>query len=55
MSSTVFHRESMCILWRVTRLAASDAADNDTNAWVMVEFDIHFQIEKAGTQVMIPG
>lgn len=51
----VGYRESCCILWRISRLAASDGADNDTNAWVLVEFDIHFQIEKQGTQLMIPA
>ncbi len=41
--------ESAVILWKITRLAASDAADTDTNACTLVEFDIHYQIEKRGT------
>lgn len=51
----VGYRESCCILWRITRLAASDAADNDTNDWVLVEFDIHYQLDKLGTVPMIPA
>lgn len=47
-------RESCCILWRITRLAGSDALDNDTTDWVLAEFDIHFQIEKLGTITEIP-
>lgn len=48
-------RESCCILWRITRLAASDAADNDTTAWVLAEFDIHYQINKLGTVTPMPA
>lgn len=48
------YRESCCILWRITRLAGSDGADNDTNAWVLAEFDIHYQHKKAGTVTIIP-
>jgi hypothetical protein len=42
-------KESCIILWRLSRLAASDAADDDTNACLLLEFDIHFQIQKTGT------
>lgn len=42
-------RESCVILWRITRLAASDAADTDGNNCALLEFDIHYQIEKEGT------
>lgn len=41
--------ESAIIMWRLSRLANSDAADDDTNACLLMEFDIHFQLEKAGT------
>lgn len=41
--------ESRVVLWQVWRLAASDAADDDVNDCLLLEFDIHFQIEKTGT------
>lgn len=47
-------KESAIILWRLTRLALSDAADDDTNACLLLEFDIHFQIEKTGTVSEFP-
>ena len=40
---------SCCILWRITRLANTDAADDDTNACVLQEFDIHYQSNDHGT------
>jgi len=49
------HKESAIILWRVSRLASSDAADDDTNACLLLEFDLHFQIEKAGTVPEYPA
>ena len=49
------YRESCMIMWRITRLASSDAADDDTNAIVLAEFDFHYQIEKAGTRSRTPG
>jgi len=49
------HRESCVILWRLSRLAASDTADTDTKACVLMEFDIHFQTEKAGTPNELPS
>jgi hypothetical protein len=33
---------SSVVMWRITRLAASDAADTDINAIVLLEFDIHY-------------
>jgi hypothetical protein len=43
------YRESCIILWQVWRLAASDAADNDTNDCLLMEFDIHYEIDKPGS------
>ncbi len=48
-------RESCIILWRLSRLAASDAADDDTGAWYLGEFDIHYRVGKPGTIHEIPG
>ena len=48
------YRGSACILWRITRMAASDAADDDTNAAILLEFDIHYQIDKGGSDTEIP-
>jgi hypothetical protein len=47
--------ESAVIMWRITRLAATDAADTDTSAAVLLEFDIHYQSNKLGTQEEIPS
>jgi hypothetical protein len=47
--------ESGILLWQVWRLANSDAADNDTNAALLMEFDIHFQVGKPGTPDEIPA
>lgn len=49
------YRESSMIMWRITRLAASDVADDDTNALILAEFDIHYQVEKRGTRTPTPG
>lgn len=43
------YRESTIILWKVSRLADSDAADTDTNDCLLLEFDFHYQINKTGT------
>lgn len=43
------YRWSAIILWRVTRLASSDGADNDTNAANLLEFDIHYQSDGRGS------
>ena len=48
-------RESAVILWRISRLAASDPLDDDGAACEMLEFDIHHQINKWGTIVEYPG
>jgi hypothetical protein len=40
---------SCIILWRVDRLANSDAADTETNAVALIEFDIHYQLNRNGT------
>jgi len=41
---------SCCIMWRITRLAASDAADNDLANCALLEFDIHFEIDTVGSR-----
>lgn len=46
--------ESSIILWRLSRLASSDAADDDAGAWYLAEFDIHYQINKNGTTDELP-
>lgn len=43
------YTESSVILWKVSRLASSDGADDDTNACFLLEFDIHFEVIKRGT------
>lgn len=48
------YKESCCIVWRISRLANSDADDTDTSAIVLVEFDIHYQRNKDGTPQEIP-
>jgi hypothetical protein len=47
-------RESAIILWRISRLASSDAVDDDTNDCFLMEFDIHYQSNKDGTTVEFP-
>lgn len=49
------YRESTVVTWRITRLAASDVLDDDTNACILAEFDIHYQIDKTGTATEIPA
>jgi hypothetical protein len=48
------HTESCVILWRLTRLASSDAADTDTNIASLVSIDCHYQKNKAGTDPEYP-
>lgn len=48
-------KESCIIHWMVFRLANSDAADDDTNAAVLLEFDIHWQRVKGGTVAEYPS
>ena len=42
-------RASTIILWKISRLAASDAADDDTNDCLLMEFDFHYQTWRPGT------
>ena len=44
------YKLSTCLLWRLSRLALSDAADNDTNNCVLIEFDIHLQLDAPGSE-----
>jgi hypothetical protein len=48
------YRESCCILWRISRLGASDAADTHDQLVALVEFDIHHVKAKYGTEFEIP-
>jgi hypothetical protein len=48
------YTESCAILWKITRLAASDGLDTDTNDCELLEFDIHYQSNKTGTVSEIP-
>lgn len=43
------YTEGACIIWKITRLANTDALDTDTNACALLEFDIHYQVGKSGT------
>lgn len=43
------HKESAIIVWKISRLANTDALDTDTNACVLTEFDLHYQVGKSGT------
>jgi hypothetical protein len=44
------HTSSAMILWRVSRLANTDAADNDTNSCLLMEFDFHYRVGSFGTR-----
>lgn len=46
---------STCVLWRLSRLANSDGADTDTNLCVLMELDIHYEIDKMGSPTEIPA
>jgi hypothetical protein len=48
------YKESAVILWRITRLANSDAADNHTAVVELLSVDLHYQKEKAGTELEYP-
>lgn len=37
------------ILWKITRLANTDALDDDITPWALLEFDLHYQINRLGT------
>lgn len=41
-------RESAIILWQLSRLAGTDVLDNDGGI-TLLEFDIHYQVQKQGT------
>lgn len=43
------YKESAIIVWKISRLANTDALDTDTNACVLTEFDLHYQVGKSGT------
>ena len=43
--------ESCILLWKVSRLASSDGLDDDSNACALLEFDIHYGVEKLGKDV----
>jgi hypothetical protein len=53
LSMTGF-RESAVILWRLSRLAFSDAADTDANDCLLIELDFHFECAKPGTVLEYP-
>jgi hypothetical protein len=38
------------LVWKLSRLASSDAADNDTSVCVLLEFDIHYECDSAGSE-----
>jgi hypothetical protein len=48
------HTESAIVVWRLTRLAATDVLDDDANACELHEFDIHYQSNKWGTPSELP-
>ena len=41
---------SCILLYRITRLAASDAADTDTNLVYLLSFDVHYEIDSIGSE-----
>ena len=43
------HTVSAVLIIKITRLANTDAADNDTNACELLEFDIHYEIDSLGS------
>lgn len=45
---------STCVMWKLSRLAATDVADDDTNACILLELDFHYQMDKLGSPVEIP-
>jgi hypothetical protein len=48
------YKESTVILWRITRLASSDAADTYTGVVELLSLDLHYQKNKAGTEAEYP-
>ena len=47
-------KESAVIMWRISRLALSDALDNDTSNIVLLDVDFHYQRGKLGTDNELP-
>lgn len=47
-------KDSCILLLTLTRLASSDAADDDTNAANLLEFDIHYQSDGRGSEQEYP-
>jgi hypothetical protein len=45
---------SAIILWKISRLASSDPLDTDTNTCQLLEFDIHYEMDKFGTTTQAP-
>lgn len=48
------YQESCIILWKMTRLALSDGADNDANTCNLLELDFHYMSNKSGTPFEFP-
>jgi hypothetical protein len=42
-------KESAGILWKISRLANSDAVDDCPDSILLLEFDIHYRISRRGT------
>lgn len=43
--------ESGCIVWRLSRLANSDPLDDYTGVCTLLEFDLHYRVNKPGKDV----
>jgi len=41
---------SSIIMWKMSRLASTDELDNDTNAWLLLELDFHYQNDTEGSR-----
>jgi hypothetical protein len=54
ISMTNYTRESLVIIWKVSRIGG-DAADTHTGDAKFLEFDIHYQSNKLGTVTEFPG
>ena len=48
------YKESCVILWKISRLANSDAADDYTGVTELLSLDLHYQKNKAGTEAEYP-
>lgn len=49
--ATTGMKDSAIVKWKLSRLAQSDAADNDTNACNLLEFDIHYETDNPGGSI----